>query len=149
MEAPLFLVFLLIAETLKQNVGLVGLADGHHLHVLVLKPDQLREGELADLAFELGEVVRGCDALQLLLDLAVDPGLETADVDESACSLALAGRNQRISFRFLVAQTHLAVVLACLNSLVVLYLVLADLEDAVGLFKMIGIPERVGLCLIL
>lgn len=103
MKAPLFLVFLFTAETLKQDVWLIGFADGHHFHVLVFKPNQLREGELADLALELSEVVRGCDSLQFLLDLAVDPGLETADVDESACSLALARRNQRISFCLFIA----------------------------------------------
>ena len=141
-QAPLLLVLLPVAQTLQQDVRLVGLADGHHLHVLVLEPNQLREGEFADLALKLGEVVGGCNALQLLLDLAVDPGLEAADVDESAGALALAGRDQRIVFRFLVAEAHLAVVLAGLDGLVVLYLVLADLEDTVGLLEVVGVSER-------
>lgn len=72
-QASLFLVLLFVAETLKQDVGLVGLCDGHHLHVFVLEPNKLREGKLADLALELGEVVRNHHACYLLLDLAVDP----------------------------------------------------------------------------
>lgn len=148
-QASLFLVFLLVAETLKQNVGLIGFGDGHHLHVFVLEPDQLREGKFADLALELGEVVRCCDTLQFLLDLAVDPGLQTADMDEPAGPLALARRDQRIALSFFITQTDLTVILTCFNGLVMLYLILADLKDAVSFLEVIGVSECVGLSLVL
>ena len=62
-QASLLLVFLFVAETFKQDVGLIGLGNGHHLYVFVLEPDKLREGEFADFALELGEVVGCRDAL--------------------------------------------------------------------------------------
>jgi hypothetical protein len=52
----------------------------------------LREGELADLALELGEVVGSSDALELLLHLAVYPRSQTTHMDQAAGALALAGR---------------------------------------------------------
>ena len=73
MQPPLISVFVLVPNALEENVGLVWLRNGHHLQVLVLEPHDLREGELTDLALELGKVVALDDPLDLLLDLAVDP----------------------------------------------------------------------------
>ena len=92
-QAPLLLVLLLVAETLKDDVGLIGLAYCHHLHVFVLEAHDLGEGVFANLALELGEVVGCCDPLQLLLHLAVYPSLQATHMDGPAAALAVAWRN--------------------------------------------------------
>ena len=58
MQTAFFFVFLLVGKALKNDVGLIGLIDSHHLDVLVvLKADDLREVDLAYFALKLSEVI--------------------------------------------------------------------------------------------
>ncbi len=152
MQPSLFLVFLLVADTLEQDVGFVWLGDSHHLNVLVfLLPAEayyLREGEFTNLAFELGKVIALNYSFDLLLDLAVDPGPEAADMDQSATTLAVARRNQRVVFSLLAAETHFAATFSLLDGLVVVFEVLRNFKDSVGLVEVVGIPDGVGVGLI-
>ena len=70
-------------------------------------------------------------------------------MNQSAGALALAGRDQGVSFGLLVAEADLAVVLPCLNGLVVGILILGDLKDSIGFIEVVGISEGEGFSLIL
>ena len=148
MKASLFFVVLLVAETLKDDIRLVRLVNGHHLDIFCIESNDLREGELANFAFKLGEVIRSGDAFQFLLDFAIDPSPQASNMDHPAASLAITGGNKRISFGLLVAQAHFAVVLSFSHRFVMGFFVLADLKDSVSLFEMVGVPEGKGFTLI-
>jgi uncharacterized membrane protein YciS (DUF1049 family) len=69
-------------------------------------------------------------------------------MDHSAASLAVTGRNQRVEFCFLVAETNLAVSLPLLNSLIVVGLMLFYLKNSIRFFKMVSVPQRKGVVLV-
>lgn len=144
-EPAFFFVLLFVANALEQNIGLVGFGDSHHLDVLVLllaaETDDLWEGELADLAFEFREVIALHYALYLLFYLAVDPSSQATHMDQPATSLAIARRNQWVTFGLLAAKTDLTAVFSFLYCLVVVLEVLGDFEDAVGFVEVDGIPN--------
>lgn len=136
-QASLLFVLLTIAETFEKDVRFIGLGDSHHLDVLVREADDLGEGELANFTLELGEIVWDSNALQILLHLAIDPSLETSNMNEPAASLAVTGGNQGISLTLIVNETHLAVVLSFLRWFV--NLIFADLKNSVGFFEVVGV----------
>lgn len=123
-----------LVQALEDYVGLLRFLDRDHLDLLALEQDGLGEGLLADLALELGEVVGCGDAVDLLLDLAVDPHLEAVHVDQLTRPLALAGREQHIIRGGLVGQTNLAAASQPLVGRV----------HPILLPQVVGVPDRVG-----
>jgi hypothetical protein len=109
-ETSLLPALLALIDALEDDVGQFGLLDGDHLHgeVALLPSDHAREGLLADLALELGEVVRHHHARHLLLHLAVDPHLQAQHVHALAGTLALAGRDQEVVRSAVVTEAKLA-----------------------------------------
>jgi hypothetical protein len=79
----------------------------------------LREWELANFTLKLGKIVALNDPFDFLLDLRVDPGLEAADMNESATAFAIAGRDQGVRFSFLAAEADFAASFSFLESLIV------------------------------
>jgi len=148
MQTAFLLILLLVVDALQNDVGLVRLWNGHHLNIFGTVTNDLGEGTFADLALEFSEVVALGDPLDLFLHLAVYPSPKAAHMDHLAAAFAIAGRNQRIRFRFLTAQTNLTTSLPLINSLVMLSLMLLDFKHAVSFFKMVGIPEGVGVSLV-
>lgn len=75
MQTTLFLTLLPLVDPLQDAVRDLRLIDSDHLEaeVIAASGDHPREGLFADLALELGEVVRNHHACYLLLDFAVDP----------------------------------------------------------------------------
>lgn len=136
-QASLFLVLLTIAETFEKDVRLVRLGDSHHFDVFRSKADDLWEGELANFALELSEIVRDSNSLEILLDLAIDPSPETSNMNESATSFAITRRNQGVVLAFIINEAHLAIILSFLRWFI--DLILTDLENSVGFFKVVGI----------
>ena len=146
MEPSFIPVFMFVADRFKENVRFVRLVDGHHLDIVVLVADDLREGRFADLALEFGEVVALDDTFHLFFDLAVDPGAQTSDVDQSTAAFALARRNQRILSCFFTAQANFTAVFSFFYSFFSFLDMFFDLKDAIGVFEVVGIPD--GLCFV-
>ena len=139
MQASFFFVVLFVAQTLKDDVRLVGFGDGHHLNILGIESNDLWEWELADFALELGEVIRSGDAFQFFLDFAVDPSPQAPHMDHPAASLAIARRDKWVAFSLFIAQAHFAVIFPFSYSFVMGFFVLADLKDSIGLFEVVGV----------
>ena len=143
-EPPLVPVLMLVAYALEENVRLVGLGDGHHLHVFVLESDDLGKRGFANLTLEFGEVVALDDSFDFLLDLAIYPCFKTTNVDQPAASLAVAGRYKGVRLSLLATKTNLAAILSLLDGLVSFFYMLLYLEDPVGLVKVVGVPDGLG-----
>ena len=70
-------------------------------------------------------------------------------MDEPATSFAVARGDQRVKLGLLTAKTDLASVLPLLKGLISFLDMLLDLEDSVGLVKMIRVPDGFSLQLVL
>ena len=74
--------FVLFSHALEHDIGSLRFIEGDHLHCCpIFQLDQFGKEGLADLAFELAEIVGDGDAVELTFHLAVDPVLEAARVD--------------------------------------------------------------------
>lgn len=81
-------------QALKHDVRFLGLLDGHHLNLLVvLGADDFGEGGLADLTLEFSEVVGSSETEILLLNLVINPGLQTPHMNQPTIPLTLARRH--------------------------------------------------------
>lgn len=69
-------------------------------------------------------------------------------MDQSATTLTVAWRNQRVIFSLLATKTHLATTLSFLHSFVVVFKVLRNFKNSVGLIEVVGVPYGIGVCLI-
>jgi hypothetical protein len=106
-QAALLLGLAPFVDVLEDEVGFEGLLNLQHAGLMLAVDDLGGEGVLTELALELREVVGGHHAVYLLLDLAVDPGLETVDMHHLAGPLALTRRYQDVLLSHVVAETEL------------------------------------------
>lgn len=90
-------------DTLNDYVLFFWLFYAHHLYLFVAHFNDLGEGNFADLAFELVEIVALDKTLKLFLYLTVDPLFKAINMDDAAVTLALAWRNQHVLFCLFVA----------------------------------------------
>jgi hypothetical protein len=109
-QTTLLPAFSPLVDALQNDVGFFRFVDSDHFHVeAVASSDHPREGLLADLALKLGKVIGNHHAGDLLLDLTVDPHLQTLNVHALTGTLALARRNQEVVRSVIVAETEFAV----------------------------------------
>lgn len=107
MQISLFFI-LLSTHTLQNYIGFVWFFNSDHVNnCLVWHSYCFGESCFADFAFKLREVVTNHNIIQLFLDLAVDPVLQAADMNELTRSFALAGVYQWVLFSALIAETDL------------------------------------------
>lgn len=86
-----------LSHALKDHIWSLWLVEGDHLKLLTsCELNHLGEEGLADLALEFGEVIGDSNVVELSLDFAVYPVLETANMNQLASSFAFAGTDQRI-----------------------------------------------------
>ena len=137
-QTSLFFVLGLV-DALQDDVGFAWLCYGHHFEVSGVVADYFWELAFADFALEFGEVVALSDSFDFFFHLAVYPGLQAVHMDHSAAALAIAGRNQRVLFRFVITETDLAVALG-LQNLGVLGSMLLHVEDSFGQLE-VGVSQ--------
>jgi len=88
---------MLLSHALEYHIWSLWFIEGNHLQLLAgCELDHLGEKCFTDLALEFGKVVGDSDVVELSLNFAVDPVLETANMNELASALALARTDQRI-----------------------------------------------------
>lgn len=81
----------LLCNALQHHIRSLRFIESDHLNSCsVFQLDHFGEQGLADLAFELAEVVRDCDPVELALHLTIDPILQASRVHELACALTVA-----------------------------------------------------------
>lgn len=102
-------------ETLEHDVGFLGFVDFHHLDLLDLGADDFGEGGFADLALELGEVIRCSQPQILLFNLIVNPLPQTIRMNISTIPFTIARRYHGILHGLLIAQTNLTVNIVLLH----------------------------------
>lgn len=99
----------LFCDALEDDVGSLRFIEGDHLDSCsILQFDQFGEEGLADLAFELAEVVGDCNAVQLSFYFAIYPIFEAAGMDQLTGSLAIARTYQWVTLCRLITETDLA-----------------------------------------
>lgn len=96
MQVPLFFVVFLGMHSFQHDVGFGWFFNSNHLQYVALDGHSLGEGCLTDLALELREIIRQHNIIELLFDLAVDPILQTPNMNKLAGSFADTRANQWI-----------------------------------------------------
>lgn len=100
---------MLLSHALQHNVRFLRLVECDHVHLhSILELDHLREEGFAYFTLKLGEVIRHCDSVELSFDLAVNPILEAARVNQFTGPLAFAWTYQRICCCSLIAKADFA-----------------------------------------
>lgn len=147
-ETSLLFILLFIVNTLQDDIRFVWLGYSHHLHIFGVITDDLRKRTLADLTFKFSKIVALGYSLDLFLYFTIYPSFETSNMYHSAASFAIAGRYQRISFRFLTAQTYLTTSLTLFQSFIMFCKMLLHFKHSICLFEVIGRSQSRSLSLV-
>ena len=98
----------------------------------------MRKGKFTDFTLKFCKVVRLRNSFNFLFNLAVNPGPEAPDMNQSTAAFTVARRNQGIAFSLLVAKTNFTVIFTFLDGLIVLFDIFTDLVNPFGhLSKMV------------
>ena len=109
MKTSFFSALFALVDTFKDHIRFFRFIDCDHLHFeWVASSDQSRERFFADLALKFSEVVGNYHTSDFLLDLTVNPHLETLYMNSLARSFALAGWNHKIIRTVVITEAEFA-----------------------------------------
>ena len=108
MKTTLFSAFFSLVDTFKNHIGFFRFVDGNHFHLKVTSGHKPRERFLAYFALEFCEVVGDHHASDFLFDFAINPHLETLDVDALARSFAFAWRDEEVVRAVIITEAEFA-----------------------------------------
>ena len=117
MHTTLFFWLLPLIDSLQNHVRTIWPFDGNHLKLKLVFHDHSGKGKLANLALKFIKVVCFDNPDDLFFDFAVNPSLETLDMNKAAVSFTLARRNKEIVIFVLLSKTYFAGALHFLSSL--------------------------------